>query len=360
MDGSYVKRPSGEILMNHSVSLRPFSKFIVALLVSSCVAPDYKENDSYVQCHKYGFCDGVSSGGGSRNTGGAASGGGTSSTGASCAVSSTDSACSGCGKGACCTELTACEQSSDCMDFYSCVSPASCTDTCVTNCELTYPEGFLLLTDLGLCAQDNCTSACSSSCDNTVVPTASGSLQVTAGYAQAGSLHGAGYTWIGSDANSTSCIWPYCGDSGCVPVPTGTALCSAGVVTTDTTSKSAVGFGMNVNQDQNAAAGVMSTVTIANSITVSVVGTSSSTNTGNAAARIQLDDDDDNHFCVDAGNWSSGVPIPITSFNTACWSPSTGTYATATTPIQSVYVLIPASSTSDRPFAMCLTNVTVQ
>jgi hypothetical protein len=42
-----------------------------------------------------------------------------------------------------------------------------------------------------------------------------------------------------------------------------------------------------------------------------------------------------------------------------CWN-NKGKYATPTTRIKRVDVLVPGSASSDLPFSFCLTNVTVQ
>ena len=117
-----------------------------------------------------------------------------------------------------------------------------------------------------------------------------------------------------------------------------------------------VGIGFNLNQDS--AGATNGTVSAPANIVVTTV--LSGSGAGNAVARVQITDTGSaTSWCVDAGKWTSGVAIPITSFNTACWDNS-GTYLTAGAAIQAVHITIPSDATADRPFAICLAGVTFQ
>lgn len=183
-------------------------------------------------------------------------------------------------------------------------------------------------------------------------PTATGTLGVSAGYVTAGSLKGYGFTWVGDESNDTTCVTPQCDTLGCTPSFGGTALCGAGVVTADTDYKSVVGIGFNLNQ--NNAGDTPETVAAPSSITVTAT---LGTGTGDANARIQLVDNSDPkvNYCV--ASWTSGTPIAIGDFNTACWDGS-GTALPAGTPLTAIDIVIPSSNTDPRPYSICLTGVT--
>ena len=188
------------------------------------------------------------------------------------------------------------------------------------------------------------------------IPVQTGGLTVESGYVTAGSLSGYAYTWNSSLSNATTCITPTCTLTDCTPVfGTSSAICAAGNVASDTTSNSTVALGFYLSQTHDSAA-TISTVTIATSITVK---TYTGSGAGNAYLRVQLDDNAGNSYCVEAGSWSSGEAIPIVNFNTTCWD-NTGTFASSSTPIQALSVTIPSADSTDRPFGMCLQNVTVQ
>ncbi len=194
-------------------------------------------------------------------------------------------------------------------------------------------------------------------CDGQTVPQVSGNLSINCGYVTAGALHGYGFTWSckGSSCedSSTSCVTPKCDSTGCQPQFDGTALCAAGVVRADATNTSVIGIGFNFNQPNGG--GTADSVAAPANITVTV---SKGAGAGDAALRVEVADNASNDYCVDAGNWTSGVAIPITRFNTKCWDGS-GTALTAGTPLTKLELLIPCDATSDRPFADCLTGVTL-
>ena len=195
-----------------------------------------------------------------------------------------------------------------------------------------------------------------------------------------GSLHGyaTAWTWVGSDSSATACSTPTCtapgslditvvvGEGGspltservsCSPAFARTALCTAGTVTADPTYESVAALGFNFNQDIASDAGSLNGASIANSITITVQ-TLGNTG-GNSALRLQLTDLNDEFYCVEAGNWTSGIPIPITRFSTECWG-DTGTHATSSLVFQRIDIFVPSHASLIRPFAFCLTDVSVE
>jgi len=187
------------------------------------------------------------------------------------------------------------------------------------------------------------------------LPVVSGTLSVTGGYVTTGSLKGYGFTWVGRSSNASTCITPSCDTTGCTPAFGSTSLCGAGVVFADATYNSAAGVGFNLNQD--AVSGAVQSVAAPASITVSTIVTGSLA--GNWAMRVQISDTLTGiNWCVEAGKWASGTPIPITAFNTACWDNS-GSSLSPGAPISSINIVVPSEATTDRPFSFCLAGVTV-
>ena len=191
----------------------------------------------------------------------------------------------------------------------------------------------------------------------------SGNLVVAStSYTTAGNLHGFGYTWsnFSSSATSKPCIAPTCTGTTCTPrFSSPTAVCAAGTVEADSTYLSLVGLGMNLNQTD--AGGTPDSVPAPASITVTTVLDSATL----GYARIQLisgssgSDAAVTTYCVEAGQWKSGTPIPITKFNTKCWLPTgNGTALTVGTGLTAIYILIPCDGVDARPFSMCLTGIT--
>jgi hypothetical protein len=241
------------------------------------------------------------------------------------------------------------------------------------------------------------------SCDG-AMPTADGKLNVTDNYVTAGLLHGYGsaWTWIGTDSKATACITPTCTAPGslqvtavmgngvspltaepvsCAPAFAPSTLCTSGTVTADPSYSQTAGIGFNLNQGGDAGvsedAGVdtdggalsdggasadgvvrsaLETITIPKSLTVSYskVGTFA----GNNSLRAQIMDADNNYYCY-GGKLVSGAPIPIDQFNTTCWN-NKGKFATPTTRIKRVDVVVPGRVSTDMSFSFCLTNVTVE
>jgi len=221
------------------------------------------------------------------------------------------------------------------------------------------------------------------SCDGGV-PSVEGELVVNDNYVTVGSLHGyaAAWTWVGSTSKAIACAAPTCtapdslqvvpipGEGAapmtseavsCSPAFPPAALCTAGTVTADPTFFSAAGLGFNFSQDTGSDGGVdansVDGITIRKSITIAVE--KSGALAGNSALRVQLTDSDGHFYCALDGTWTSGVPIPITQFNSHCWNNS-GTFATPSTPFRRVDILVPSRAATDGPFAYCLTNVSVE
>jgi hypothetical protein len=130
-------------------------------------------------------------------------------------------------------------------------------------------------------------------------------------------------------------------------------------VTGDPTFYQVAGIGFNFNQDAGTDGGTTSalgTINIGNSITVSV--TKSGSLLGNSALRVQLTDANNKFYCY-GGQVQSGVPIPISQFNTTCWN-NMGESATSSMLFKRVDVQVTGSVSTDEPFAFCLTNVSVE
>jgi hypothetical protein len=125
-------------------------------------------------------------------------------------------------------------------------------------------------------------------------------------------------------------------------------------VLADTSYNSVVGVGFNLNQDS---AGAMNG-TVAAPANITVVSTTFGAAVGNASIRVQITDAGaSTSWCVEAGKWTSGVPIPITSFNTACWDNS-GTYLPAGASIQAIHLVVASDAMMTRSFSFCLAGVT--
>jgi hypothetical protein len=190
-------------------------------------------------------------------------------------------------------------------------------------------------------------------CVGVTPPTATGSLSVSAGYVTAGSLKGYGFTWVGDQSNSTTCVTPTCDTTGCTPTFGATALCGAGTVTADTTYNSVVGIGFNFNQGSTGG----DPGTVAAPATITVTATLGS-GTGDSNARIQVVEKvgtTETPYCV--ASWTSGTAISIGDFNTKCWDGS-GTALSAGATLSAIDIVIPSDSTADRPYSVCLTGVT--
>ena len=182
------------------------------------------------------------------------------------------------------------------------------------------------------------------------MPTATGSLSVLSnGYVSSTYYEGFAYTWVGGKSISSTCITPNCGSGTCTPAFGSSALCAAGSLPGDTTYNSVVGFGLNLYQ-ANSLGAPQQTISAPSSLTVSF------TKSGTAQLRIQISNSTTS-WCYDLSARTSPTTISISSFNTACWDPTTGTYLTAGTAIQSIDMVVP-SGLSAVTFADCLTGLT--
>jgi hypothetical protein len=195
-------------------------------------------------------------------------------------------------------------------------------------------------------------TAGATACNGQALLQGRGTLTVSSGYVTTGTLQGYAFTWVGSSSNSTTCITPSCGTAGCTPAFGANALCAAGVVTADATNSSVVGVGFYLNQPIDGSTG--GSVAAPPFVTLIVT---KGTSAGDLALRVQIVDAAGSTYCVEAGQWSSGIAIPIGSFNSSCWD-GTGTPLTAGTPITSINIVIPSDATTNRPFADCLAGVT--
>lgn len=192
-------------------------------------------------------------------------------------------------------------------------------------------------------------------CASLTPPTGSGTLSVTSGYVTTGTYKGYGFTWVGEKSNADTCITPKCDTTGCKPSFGASSLCAAGVVAADANYDSIIGVGFNLNQAQS---GSNTPAAVAAGSTITVDATMGS-GTGDAAARIQVVDDAGNNYCVEAGTWSTGSPIDITSFAASCWETETakrGSSPSTSTKLVSVHIVVPSDATANRDFSFCLTG----
>lgn len=193
-------------------------------------------------------------------------------------------------------------------------------------------------------ASGGASSDCNASID---VP--NGNLTVSNGAVTVGELQGSAFamTWIGNGSSKEPCITPVFGQS---------ALCAVGSVPADPSWGLAAICGFWVNAGISVDASVQG-IEIANSITVTTY--LADNKNGNSALRFEIVDMNNVSYCVEGGTWTSGTPIPIKSFNSACWDNS-GEYASPGIAIQQIQFIVPCSNTVQRPFSFCITNVTVQ
>jgi hypothetical protein len=214
---------------------------------------------------------------------------------------------------------------------------------------------------------------------NATIPEAVGNLTVSGEYVTVGPLHGYGsvWAWEGTDSQATICVLPSCtsGDAmfftasgfgvspftaeavSCSPDLGTSALCAAGSMSADSSYASVVGIGFNFNQNlvDGGDAGGVGTLAITDSITVTTALFGGAV--GNSALRLQLTDADGNYYCVEAGAWQSGTPIPISKFKQACWGGSgSDTAAFPGILARRLDVIVPGT-TFDRDFSYCLTDL---
>jgi hypothetical protein len=183
------------------------------------------------------------------------------------------------------------------------------------------------------------------------VPTDTGvtgsTLSVSGTYVTAGSLHG--YGWV-RRAPGTAIS----------QANTSNALCMTGTVGADPTLETFVAIGFNLNE---LAGGYKGSVAAPSSITVvATVDTGS----GGQGARIQLNPSlpagsvglAPLNYCVDAGDWTSGTAIPITSFNTGkCMDQTSNAELAAGTQIEAISLVVQSAATAIS-FSVCLSGVT--
>jgi hypothetical protein len=182
------------------------------------------------------------------------------------------------------------------------------------------------------------------------IPAVQGQLSVTSGYVTAGTLRGYAFTWSSGLSTPSTCIIPTCSTTGCTPAFGTSSICATGMVAADMTYNSVAGLGFNLNQ--SVTGDMLGTVAAPAYVTVnaSLFG-------GGVDARVQLSGANGIYYCVEAGRWVSGVPIPITNFNSSCWD-GTGMTLYSGAPISAINLVIPSDATAERRFSLCLTNVT--
>ena len=182
-----------------------------------------------------------------------------------------------------------------------------------------------------------------------------GTLSVSGTYVTAGSLHG--YSWITFVTTPTEGVAP---GTTVSPADTSNALCMTGTVASDPTLETGFAVGLNLNE---VAGGYKGSVAAPSSITVvATVDTGS----GGQGARIQLNPSlpagyfgpAPLNYCVDAGDWTSGAAIPITSFNTGkCVNQTSNTGLAAGTQIEAISLVVQSAATAIS-FSVCLSGVT--
>jgi hypothetical protein len=180
-----------------------------------------------------------------------------------------------------------------------------------------------------------------------------GTLSVSGTYVTAGSLRG--YSWarpFGAAPGTTV-----------TPANTSNALCMTGTVGADSTLKTFVSLGFNLNET---GAGKGSVAAPSSITVVATVDTGS----GGQGASIQLNPSvpagsfgiAPPNYCVNAGDWTSGAAIPITSFSTGKCKNQTSsvdagdTALAAGTQIEAITLVVQSAATATS-FSVCLSGV---
>jgi hypothetical protein len=208
----------------------------------------------------------------------------------------------------------------------------------------------------GTAATGGSTATTVAHCPGVTLPTTNGNLTVTNGYVQSTSFHGYAYSFIPNTGVGDSCIVPDCGasTSTCSPSFGATALCAAGKVAPQP-GPGLAGFGFALNQEMSS--NTLGSMAAPSTVTVSAT---LGEGAGDAIAVLVIVGDDNEYYCVEPGAWATGLPIDISYFNTAC-QVRTATTAKALSvgaPIRSINVFVTSDTEVERPFSICMTNVT--
>jgi hypothetical protein len=182
-----------------------------------------------------------------------------------------------------------------------------------------------------------------------VIPNDSGPLDSTfalGGYGDNGAWRGYAFA---SAFGTTATITPMCDPTGAQPcfLTAGRQLCVRGNVGIDPATASGALLGWNLNQPMGSQ--VRGTVVTGGpGLTVRIAGGIMN------GLRVQIEDTV-NKWCAPLP--PGGGTIPWASFNTTCWTPTTGANYVAGTPIQDVAVIVPSTVSMAVPFDFCLVTV---
>jgi hypothetical protein len=161
-----------------------------------------------------------------------------------------------------------------------------------------------------------------------------------------------GYAWIGSSGTGTT-VSPANFETHAA----GSPYCISGSVAAMSDYSGTAMIGFNINQAEGATTVGTWTPASTSSGGVQV----SVTNRGGSPLRIQIQGvnggtDATQRWCADLTG--SGGLIPWTSFNTACWDPTTGT-AYSGQPIAAVLVLVPGNNQTAVSYDFCIDSLGV-
>jgi len=300
-------------------------------------------------------------------------------------VSSEESACLGCANEMCPDESKACNASLGCVKLRTCSLACKTGDaTCQNNCtaaEASDSTALLAGADFLACADAMCAPTCLPTATTTGTggsasggsigsggSTGNGGASPTGGSTGSGGTTGTGgststaYTvgdggyvtsgpWMGyaftaTDGKSATTISP----TDFSTVTAGESLCVSGTVaaTADYSAVAILGINLNQAATANAVAGTWTpTGSGINYELYDLQGT-------DLRIQIQAAGGDTNaslRWCVDTQTYYQPT-IAWSRFNTACWDGS-GTDYDGTTPLQSIMVVVPGSTT-DIPYNFCI------
>jgi hypothetical protein len=191
-------------------------------------------------------------------------------------------------------------------------------------------------------------------------------VQLPDDYYTSGPLHGYCYTVVDSTGSGTgsSTISPPCGDGACFSSTTG--MCIAGTTAISTAADGyaswGAGIGCHLNQDQALDGGVTTVNTLMVSATarfvVALYGTALPTN---GVMLGLVGSDTSTVYCYTVPppvTVNTPITVPLTWFNTQCWSGAGVTFDPTTMPIVGLQFQVWAGS-SPIPYDICLSQLTI-
>jgi hypothetical protein len=180
----------------------------------------------------------------------------------------------------------------------------------------------------------------------------------TGGYYQMSTTFG-GYCFTSSA--TASVINPPCGTAGPCFTPS-TGLCVNGTAAQDTTAYTnwGVGVGCNLSQSQTIANDPAHLVSLPGTGSISVTLSPNGGTTLPTSLRVKVVVSASVSYCATLALTGGSGSVPLTSLNTTCWSPTTGTYFNpATTQVTAVEVDVTTNLTSAVPFNFCVQALSI-